>query len=114
MLRRITLAAAALMAMGASSAFAQSCDTRFTLVNQSPVAINEFYFSRSSDSDWGSDRFGQNVLPSGRQVNMDTNAPGRHDFKVVAANGHAMELRNVDICQVTRLIVNPVGAFLAE
>lgn len=114
MLRRITLAAAALLAIGASSALAQSCDTRFTLVNQSQVTINEFYFSRSSDSDWGNDRFGPNVLPGGRQVNMDTNAPGRHDFKVVAANGQSLELRNVDICQVSRLIINPAGAFLAE
>lgn len=114
MLRRITLAAAATLALGASSALAQSCDTRFTLVNQSQVTINEFYFSPASSNAWGPDRFGSSVMPGGRQLNMDTGRPGRHDFKAVAANGASLELRGIDICSVSRLVINPAGVFLAE
>lgn len=114
MLRRITFAAAALLAAGASPVLAQSCDTRFTVVNQSQVTINEFYFSPASSNAWGPDRFGNGVLPGGRQLDMDTGRPGPHDFKAVAANGSALELRNVDICRVSRLVINPVGVFLAE
>jgi len=114
MLRRIMFAAAILLAAGASPVLAQSCDTRFTVVNQSQITINEFYFSPSSSSGWGNDRFGNGVLAGGRQLNMDTGRPGPHDFKAVAANGAALELRNVDICRISRVIINPVGVFLAE
>jgi hypothetical protein len=114
MLRRISLAAAILLAAGASPVLAQSCDTRFTVVNQSQITINEFYFSPSSSGGWGNDRFGNGVLPGGRELAMDAGAPGAHDFKAVAANGSALELRNVDICRISRVIINPVGVFLAE
>lgn len=114
MLRRIALATAFVLAAGAAPALAQSCDTRFMLVNQSQITINEFYFSPSSSSGWGSDRFGNGVLPGGRELAMNTGAPGPHDFKAVAANGASLELRNVDICRVSRVVINPVGVFLAE
>jgi hypothetical protein len=114
MLRRLVLASAVTLVAGAAPALAQSCDTRFTVVNQSQIAINEFYFSPSSSNGWGNDRFGNGVLPGGQQLEMDTGAPGAHDFKAVAANGAALELRNVDICRISRVIINPVGVFLAE
>ncbi len=114
MLRRVMLAIAALLVAGAAPALAQPCDTRFAIVNQSQITINEFYFSPSSSNGWGNDRFGNGMLAGGRQLEMDTGAPGAHDFRAVAANGAALELRSVDICRISRLVINPVGVFLAE
>jgi hypothetical protein len=107
MLRRLALAAG-LAALASTSAFAQ-CDTRFLLVNQSGVTVQEFYFGPSSNPNWGRDRLGQNVLPSGRQVQFDTGVPGPHDFRVVWASGEHAEVFRVDICRMSTLVATPRG-----
>ncbi|MBR0656154.1 hypothetical protein [Plastoroseomonas arctica] len=107
MLRRFLLsgffsAALALPAMA-------QCDTRFMLVNRSGVQVNEFYFGPSSDSNWGVDRLGQNVLPAGRQVMFDTGRPGAHDFRIVWANGQNAQVMRVNICATSEIAATPRG-----
>lgn len=107
MLRRFLLAAA-FAAMAAAPAMAQ-CDTRFRLVNQSGAQVNEFYFGPSSDSNWGRDRLGQNVLPNGRQMMFDTGRPGPHDFRVVWASGEHAQLMRINICTTTDIVATRSG-----
>ncbi|MBR0646574.1 hypothetical protein [Plastoroseomonas hellenica] len=107
MLRRFLLAAA-FVATAAAPAMAQ-CDTRFTFVNQSGAQVNEFYFGPSSNPNWGSDRLGQNVLPSGRQIMFDTGRSGAHDFKIVWANGQHAELMRINICTTSQIVATRSG-----
>lgn len=110
MLRRSFLGAAfvALATVAAASAQAQ-CDTTFMLENRSGVQINEIYFSPVAQQDWGQDRLGQNVLPAGQSVRYQPSPAGSYDFRVVFANGQALERRNVDLCAVGLVAVTAQG-----
>ncbi|MBU8537440.1 hypothetical protein [Falsiroseomonas tokyonensis] len=108
MFRRLALAAV-LLAAAAAPAAAQ-CDTRFTLRNNSGSQVNEFYFGPSSNSNWGRDRLGENVLPNGRQVSFTPGGRGgAYDFKVVWASGETAELMRVNICEASEIIATPRG-----
>jgi hypothetical protein len=106
-MRRLILGAVAAMAL-AGTARAQ-CDTRFSLVNQSGVTIQEFYFGSSAQPNWGVDQLGQNVLPSGRSMNFSTRNPGLNDFRVVWSNGERAQLMQVNICVISQIVATPRG-----
>jgi hypothetical protein len=109
MLRRLAIAAA-LMAAAAAPAMAQGCDTRFTFRNTSSVTVNEFYFGPSSQSNWGRDRLGENVLAPGRSITYEPGGRGgAYDFKVVWANGDNAELMRVNICEASEIIATQRG-----
>lgn len=108
MFRRLALVAA-LLAATAAPAFAQ-CDTRFTLRNNSSTQVNEFYFGPSSNSNWGRDRLGENVLPAGRQMTFTPGGNGgAYDFKIVWANGETAEVMRVNICEASEIIATRRG-----
>ena len=108
MLRRLLLPAIALAAGLSSTAYAQ-CDRRFTLVNESGVTINSFYFGSSAQREWGVDQLGSSVLPTGRSIRYETRHSGRNDFRVVWANGQTAELMGIDICSTSSIIATPRG-----
>ncbi|CAN5206140.1 hypothetical protein BH10PSE1_BH10PSE1_35780 [soil metagenome] len=109
MLRRFVIAAA-LLAATSVSAFAQGCDTRFTLLNTSDVAVHEFYFGPSSQSNWGNDRLGDGELPPGRQVSFAPGGRGgNYDFRVVWANGERADLMQVNICATSLIVATQQG-----
>jgi hypothetical protein len=108
MFRRALLAAALLMGAVSAPAFAQ-CDTAFTITNRSNTVVNELYFSRSSNQNWGNDRLGANVLAPGASANFRPSPGGSYDFKVVFANGQSQERRNIDLCSVSNVIVRGNG-----
>jgi hypothetical protein len=89
----------------------QSCDTRFQVVNNSGLTVMQLFFSHASRNDWGVDQLGQNVLPPGRAWNFTAANAGAYDFRVVYANGRAAELRRVDICRASRIVVTNQGLF---
>lgn len=99
----------AIFAMGFAGAAQAQCDTSFTLVNQSGVTVQEFYFGSSAQSSWGVDQLGQNVLPNGRSMNFRARNPGRNDFRVVWANGDRADLMGVDICVTSQIVATPRG-----
>lgn len=105
--RRILLAAA--LATGFAGGASAQCDTSFTLVNQSGVTVQEFYFGSSAQRSWGVDQLGQNVLPNGRSMAFRARSPGRNDFRVVWANGERAEMMGVDICATSQIIATPTG-----
>jgi len=90
---------------------AVGCDTRFQVVNQSSLTVMQLFFSHSSLANWGVDQLGQNVLPPGRAWNYRANNAGNYDFRVVWQNGRAAELRRVNICAATQIVVTNQGLF---
>ena len=83
---------------------AAGADPSFRLTNRSGVTLNEIYVSSSSDSTWGRDLLGANVLPGGGQFIVRL-PMGQclNDIRVVYANGRALERRRVNTCALTDL-----------
>lgn len=101
--------AAALLGTANLGTAQAQCDTRFSLVNQSGVTIQEFYFGSSAQPNWGVDQLGQNVLPSGRSMNFATRSSGLNDFRVVWSNGEHAQLMQVNICSTSQIVATPRG-----
>lgn len=104
MVRRLALSLTLLAAFAATEARAQGCDTSIDVVNQSGVQIDELYFNPSSNSSWGRDRLGENVLTSGRAIGFRPGRGGNYDFKVVWSGGNEAEIRGVDICTISKVV----------
>lgn len=77
----------------------------FTFNNRSGEQINEIYASLSSQSGWGADRLGANVLPPGSSlpIPMPTGGGCLTDLRVVYASGRAVERRGLETCSITGL-----------
>lgn len=82
------------------------CDTRFSLVNQSGVAIREFYFTPAARQGFGADRLGRRMVAPGQSVDFVAGQPGRHDFRIVMADGYRTHRMGADVCGMTRLVMN--------
>lgn len=89
----------------------RGCDTRFQVVNNSSMTVMQLFFSHASLANWGADQLGQSVLPPGRVVNYAANNAGAYDFRIVWQNGRAAELRRVDICRASRIVVTNSGLY---
>ncbi len=109
MLRRFILALTLLAATGLSTAQAQGCDTRFNFHNQSSVTVMEFYFDSSRNPRWTRDELGSGVLPAGQSRRFSAAYSGNYDFRAVLQNGRAVELRQVNICQITDVTLTNNG-----
>jgi hypothetical protein len=88
---------------------AVACDTRFRVVNNSSLTVAQLFFSHSSLNAWGNDQLGSAVLPPGRFVNYAAANAGNYDFRVVWANGQASELRRVNICAASQIVITNQG-----
>lgn len=100
-LRRALFAAA--LALGLTGpALAQSTDPSFNLLNRSGQAILEAYVSVSTDTNWGVDRLGRDVVPNGQSYAIRLPA-GQcvNDIRVVYQDRRAEERRNLNTCTVT-------------
>lgn len=85
------------------------CDTSMQVVNQSNYVVQQLYFSHSSLGSWGADQLGANVLPPGRAASYRLNNAGNYDFRIVWNNGRASEIRQVNVCVASRIIVTNRG-----
>ena len=76
----------------------------FALGNQGSLTIREVYVSAATDSGWGADRLGRQVLPPGGTLAI-TLPTGQcvNDVRVVWMNGQAQERRQVNTCALSRL-----------
>ncbi len=91
-------------------AVAQNPD--FTLVNLSGRPVRELHASLASDTQWGQDRLGGNLLQAGERFRLTF--PRDHGCHVdVSAGfgqgGQPSEIRNVDTCAVDMLVLTPQG-----
>lgn len=88
---------------------ARTCDTSFTVVNNSSATVERLYFSHASLGRWGNDQLGQSVLQPGRVASYRAANTGAYDFRVVWTNGRAAEIRGVDVCRASRITVTNSG-----
>jgi hypothetical protein len=109
MFRRALIALALLSATLSMPAFAQNCDTSFTVVNASGRTIMEIYFSPASQNNWGVDQLGTEVLAMGASKAFRPSPGGAYDFRMVFDGGAPVERRAVDICSVSTIVVTPSG-----
>lgn len=73
----------------------------FNLVNQSGRVIEQFYASPSSQTEWGPDRLGNDVVLPGSRFAVSLPLGGCHyDVRVVWRGGDAQERRNLNTCEV--------------
>jgi hypothetical protein len=81
-----------------------SLDPSFRLNNTGGRTIREVYVSASTDSQWGPDRLGAQVLAPGQRLAIRLPA-GQclNDLRVVFMDGQAQERRQVNTCAVTDL-----------
>jgi hypothetical protein len=78
----------------------------FVLTNGTGATIREVYVSLSSESNWGSDRLGANVLEPGGRLSVSLPAVGvcTVDMRIVYMNGAAQERRRVETCSVSEFV----------
>ena len=74
------------------------------LVNRGAGEVNEVYATPPGDPNWGTDRLGQDVLPTGRHAIIRL-PQGQcvNDIRVVFADGRAEERRRVDTCALSEM-----------
>jgi len=94
------------MGAGATIAAPRGGDPSFNFVNRSGMVIRELYISLSSQSSWGSDRLGSNVMNPGQSIYVQL--PGGSscaaDIRVVYNNGATSERRGVETCSRTDVV----------
>jgi hypothetical protein len=80
-------------------------DPSFHLLNRSGQTIREIYVSAVTDTNWGRDLLGQEVLADGRAfpVRIAPSAGCRHDVRVVYADSRPEERRDVNTCTITQM-----------
>jgi len=83
-----------------------ACDARFTLVNQTGVPIREFYFTPSAMQGFGANRIGRQFVRPGESVEFVAGQPGRHDFRIVMADGYRTHRMGADVCAMSRLVMD--------
>jgi len=88
-----------------------ACDTRFQVVNNSSRTVLTLQYSHASLSSWGPDMLGQSVLRPGQTLTTRAANTGLYDFRVTWAGGGAAELRRVDICRASQILVTNSGLF---
>lgn len=104
-MRRILLAtfAAFVLNVGASGA-ASAGQQDFRLVNRTNYQIDSVWVSKSTTSSWEEDVLGEDVLPTGRSVNIRFNGSTRgciFDLKVKYNDGETAEFGNINLCEVS-------------
>ncbi len=77
----------------------------FNLVNHGRAPIREVYVSSVTDTAWGEDRLGANVLPPGRHLEVRLPAGDcMNDIRVVWMDGRPEERRQVDTCRLINMV----------
>ena len=85
------------------------CDTSIRFVNNSNATVLQLFYNPSSITSWGPDRLGQNVLRPGQTTNVRLANAAPYDFRVVWSNGRSSEIRQVNVCRATQVIVTDGG-----
>ena len=85
------------------------CDTSIRFENTSSLTVTNLYYNPGPVATWGPDRLGQNVLRPGASTSVRMSYARPYDFRVVWENGRSAELRNVDVCSVSRVSMTNAG-----
>ncbi|MGG5888832.1 hypothetical protein ACLF3G_16970 [Falsiroseomonas sp. HC035] len=77
------------------------------LANRHLATVAQVYVSSSSDADWGPDRLGAELLPTGEETTLALEVECRVDIRILFPGGGIEERRAVDICAAPRLVLTP-------
>jgi transposase len=118
-MKMTTVLAAALLAVVAWPASAQvdrdGHQRWLDIENRSGMTIREAYMTDVDTPNWGDDRLGADVVPSGNRYRMLPNARQRargycrYDVRLIWQNGQAWERRSINLCEATALNCTGVG-----
>lgn len=78
----------------------------FTLVNKTGLTINEVYLSPTSDSEWGEDVMGKDVLKSGEKVDITFSSSETEcnwDLKIVDEDDDDIEWAKLNLCTANEI-----------
>ncbi|MBW1879760.1 MAG: hypothetical protein JRJ84_15465 [Deltaproteobacteria bacterium] len=103
----------ALLACQAGSATTASAGGSITIENQSAWAIYRFYLSPVTDSSWGDDHLGTEVISTGETFALNGVACTSYDVKIVDEDGDECVMNAVDICGDSNRWVIDSAALLA-
>jgi serine protease Do len=93
------------------NAQADTGDPSFALVNRSRRTIAQLYVSRSTETDWGRDRLGDNVLAAGQRFDVPLpQGPCQWDIAVVYDDDRREERRSQDLCAVAEVAFDASSA----
>lgn len=70
---------------------------KIVFVNQSSWAIHEIYFAPSSQTDWGDDHLGNEILETGDSLTLTGVNEGRWDVMLVDEGGYECIVEDVEI-----------------
>ncbi len=90
--RRLGLAAvlsALTVSLAPAPAAAQGCNTSVRFLNQTNRTVQQLYYNPSSNSNWGPDRLGANVMRPGRSTACGCRMPRR----MISASSWTMATR---------------------
>lgn len=83
---------------GAPGGGSSGTTTSVRVQNESRYAIHYLYLSSTSESNWGQDQLGQEIIAAGGNYTI-TNVPcGNYDVKIVDQDRDECEVRNVRFC----------------
>lgn len=78
-----------------------------TLVNKSRRPIEQVFISPATETGWGEDLLGSDVIDTNGQMAVTYRGPCRADVQV-AFEGGAMEARRrIDVCATSRITIEP-------
>ncbi len=105
--------AAVVLSMVAFAGVAHAIDRDFTVHNNINETIAELYVSPTSQTTWGSDILGRDVLPQGESAAIHftprTNA-GECIFDIkLVAGAHQYVVNRVNLCTITDMTFNRSG-----
>jgi hypothetical protein len=92
-----------------AEAQAQGCNTNIRFLNQTNRVVAQLFYNPSSNSNWGPDRLGANVMRPGQVYTVRLSQAAPYDFRFVLDNGYAAEARRVNVCAVSELIATAQG-----
>jgi hypothetical protein len=89
------------------SGIARPDSRRLVLANRHLATVEQVYVSSSSQADWGPDRLGPELLPTGEDRTLEIEAECQVDIRILFPGGGIEERRAVDICATPRLVLHP-------
>jgi hypothetical protein len=73
-------------------------ESQVTFRNDSSWSINELYFSRSTNHDWGRDQLGRKTVRTGDSFTLNEIPCGTYDVKLVDEEGDQCDIDRVQLC----------------
>jgi hypothetical protein len=78
-----------------------------TIVNNAARPIQQVFVSATDAGDWGDDLLGENSLSVGDRTTLTYHGVCLADLRIVYDNRSAEERRNVDVCMLRGVVVQP-------